>query len=122
MKKALTLAIATLALTGLLLATATTAMATPTKARSCSNCHRRNTAIVVSVTKVSSTSTAVTYKVRVTGGSGSKVAWAVLSGGKNVARRRASTGTFTIGVGKTFRVWAYKGGRSDYRATITAKR
>jgi hypothetical protein len=122
MKKALSLLIVTAAITALLLGTAATAGATVSKTKSCSGCHRRSTAIKVAVTKVSSTATdTVTYKVKVTGGSG-KVAWAVLSGGKNVARKKASTGTFKVAVGKTFRVWAYKGGKSNYKATITAKK
>lgn len=121
MKRALTIGIAGVALAGLLLATAATASATPGKTKSCSNCHSRATAVKVTVTKVSSTSTTVTYRVSVTGRTG-RAAWAVLSGGKNVARRSASTGTFKIAVGKTFRVWGVRGGRSNYKASMTAQR
>jgi len=120
MKKTLTLMISTVAVAALLLGTAATAGATPTKTKSCSGCHSRSTAIKVAVTKSSATTSTVTYKVKVTGGSGT-TAWAVLSGGKNLARKRASTGTFKVALGKTFRVWAYKGGKSNYKATMTAK-
>lgn len=118
MKKALTLAVAALALTGLLLATATTAMATPGKTSACSNCHKTRTAVVLKVTRVSSTSTTVTYKVSVTGGSG-KAGWAVLSGGKNLAHRTASTGTFKVAKGKTIKVYGVKRSTGSRTKTIT---
>jgi len=118
MKKTLMLAATLMAILGLLLATATTASATPGKTVSCSNCHARRTAVVVKVTKVSSTATTVTYKVSVTGGRG-QAGWAVLSGGGNLAHRTASTGTFKVVKGKSIRVWAVKKGTgSNYRALV----
>lgn len=104
MKRTLILAIATVALVGVVLGTASTATATPGTARSCSACHSVKTAVKVSVTKISSTTRTVTYKVHVYGGSG-QAAWAVLWNGKNLAHRSASTGTFKILKGRTFRVW-----------------
>lgn len=116
MKRTLTLAAATLALLGLVLGTATTASATPGRSSSCSNCHARRASVIVKVVKVASTSTTVTYKVSVTGGKG-QAGWAVLSGGRNLAHRTASTGTFKIVKGKTVKVWGVKKGTgSNYRA------
>ena len=118
MKKIPMLAATLVAVLGLLLATATAASATPGKTVSCSNCHARRAAVAVRVTKVSSTATTVSYKVSVTGGSG-QAGWAVLSGGKNLARRTASTGTFKVAKGRSIRVWAVKKGTgSNYRALI----
>jgi len=120
MRRALILAVATAALVGVVMGTASTASAKPGKTRACSACHSIKSAVKVSVTKVSSTATTVTYKVAVTGGRG-QAGWAVLSGGKNLARRTASTGTFRIAKGKAFRVWGVKKRTgSNYRA-LTAK-
>jgi hypothetical protein len=120
MKRALTIATATVALIGLLLAGATTASATPGKKSACSNCHARRTSVIVKVTKVSSTSTTVTYKVSVTGGKG-VAAWAVLSGGKNLAHRTAKTGTFKVALGKKIKVWGVKSRTGSNYKSLTAK-
>ena len=118
MKKTLMFAMATVALLGLLIATATTASATPGKTIACTNCHARRTSVIVKVTKVSTTATTVTYKVAVTGGKG-QAGWAVLSNGKNLAHRTASTGTFKVAKGKSIKVWAVKKGTgSNYKALI----
>jgi hypothetical protein len=114
------IAAATLALAGLLLATTSAAVATPSKSTSCSGCHGRNTAVKISVTRVSRTSTTVKYSVKVTGGSGT-AAWAVLSGGKNIARRTASTGTFKVAKGKIIKVWAVKKNTGANYKSLTAK-
>jgi hypothetical protein len=120
MKKTLMIAIATMALAGLLLATATTATATPGRATACSNCHSTRAAVHLKVTRVSSTATTVTYKVAVTGGSG-KAAWAVLSGGKNLAHKTASTGTFKVAKKKTIKVFGVKKGTGSTNKTIAVK-
>jgi hypothetical protein len=121
MKKALTIAVITAALTGALLAGATTAIATPGKSRSCNACHTPiRSSIVVKVTKVSSTSTKVKYRVTVTGGSGAK-GWAVISGGKNIAHGSATTGTFSVAKGKTFAVWGVRKSTGSNRKTMTAR-
>jgi len=121
MKKALTIAVATIALAGTLLVGATSAVATPGKSRACNGCHTAiRSSIVVKVTRVSSTSTKVKYKVTVSGGSGAR-AWAVLSGGKNIAHASSSTGTFSITKGKTFTVWGVKKSTGSNRKTLTAK-
>lgn len=121
MKKALTIAVATLALAGTLLVATTSAVATPGKSRSCNSCHTPiKSSIVVKVTRVSSTSTKVKYKVTVTGGSGAR-AWAVLSGGKNIAHASASTGTFSVTKGKTFTVWGVRKSTGSNKKTLTAK-
>lgn len=121
MKKALTLAVAGAALTGLLVAGATTASATPGHTTACSGCHGSSTAVKVSVKKVSSTSKTVTYSVKISGGSGA-AGWAVLSGGKNLAHATASTGTFKVPVGKSIKVWGVKKSSGANYASLTVKR
>jgi hypothetical protein len=118
MKKTLTIAIATMALAGLLLATATTATATPGKSTPCSTCHKISTSVHVKVTRSSSTASTVTYKVAVTGGSG-KAAWAVFSGGKNIAHKTASTGTFKVAKGTAVKVFGVKKGTGSRTKTFT---
>jgi hypothetical protein len=121
MKKALAITVITIAMAGALLAGATTAAATPGKSRACNACHTPiKSSIVVKVTKVSSTSTKVKYKVTVTGGRGAN-AWAVFSGGKNVARGSSSTGTFSVAKGKLFTVWGVRKSTGSARKTLTAK-
>ena len=120
MKKTLFTALAAVALMSLILAFATTASATPGKTKSCSGCHARRTSVIVKVTKVSSTATTVTYKVSVTGGRG-VAGWAVLSGGRNLAHRTASSGTFKVAKGKAVKVWAVKKGTGSNYKAITAK-
>jgi len=120
MKRVLTIGIASIALAGLLFAGAATASATPGKSTACSNCHHASTAVKICVSKVSSTATTVTYKVTVTGGKGT-AAWAVLSGGKNLAHKTAATGTFKVAKGKTIRVYGVKKGTGSARKTLTAK-
>lgn len=104
MKKFVTLLCAALVFAAVLGLAVSTASATPGKTKACSSCHSVKTAVKVSVTRVSSTATTVTYKVHVYGGSG-QTAWAVLWSGKNLAHRSASTGTFKIKKGRTFKVW-----------------
>jgi hypothetical protein len=119
MKRAWTIGLATVALSALLLVGATNAVATPGKATACSKCHHASAAVRLAVTRVSSTATTVTYRVSVTGGKGA-AAWAVLSGGKNLARRSASTGTFMVAKGKTIKVYGVKKGTGSRVKTITA--
>lgn len=120
MKRTLTLVLAATALVALLVGTTSTATATPGKTRACSSCHAQRSSVKIAVTKVASTTATVTYRVAVTGGRG-QAGWAVLSGGKNLAHRTASTGTFKIAKGRTFKVWGVKKGTgSNYRA-LTAK-
>ena len=120
MKKVLTTAVAAVALAGLLLVGATTASATPGKTSACTKCHHLSSAVKLSVTKSSSTSTSVTYKVKITGGSGT-TAWAVLSGGKNLKHRTAATGTFTVAKGKAIKVYAIKKSTGSAVKSLTAK-
>ena len=121
MKKAITIIVITAALTGALLAGATTAVATPGKSRACSTCHTPiNSSIAVKVTKVSGTSTKVKYRITVTGGSGAK-GWAVLSGGKNIAHASSTTGTFSVAKGRTFTAWGVRKSTGSNKKTLTAK-
>ena len=120
MKKTLMFAATMVAILGLLLATATAASATPGKTVSCSNCHARRAAVAVKVTRLSGTATTITYKVSVTGGKG-QAGWAVLSSGKNLAHRTASTGTFKVAKGKSIRVWAVKKGTGSNCKALVAK-
>ena len=72
----------------------------------------------ITLTRVSSTATTVTYKIKVTGGKG-QAGWALFRGKSNVKHRTASTGTFKVTKGKTYRVWAVKKGTgSRYRKLI----
>jgi hypothetical protein len=119
MKRTLTITMAALALTGLLLAGVTTASASPGKAAACSSCHKRKAAVRISVKPIASSATTVTYKVRVSGGSG-KAAWAVLSGGSNIAHRNASTGTFTVAKGTAIKVYGVKKKTGSRTKTLTA--
>ncbi len=107
MKRVLTAGVAAFALAWIVLASVTVASATPVKTTACSKCHHLRSAVKVSVTKASSTSTTVTYKVKVSGGKGI-AAWAVLSGGKNLKHRTASTGTFTVAKGKAIKIYGVK--------------
>jgi hypothetical protein len=119
-KKSAIVALAVIAVAAILAVGATTASAFPTKTKACTVCHARSTAVKVAVTKVSATATVVTYRVKVTGGSGA-TGWAVLFGSKNLAHKTASTGTFKVAKGRAIKVWAVKfGSGSNYKA-LTAK-
>lgn len=120
MKKAAIIAAVALALVVLVASVAPSAMAVPTKTKACSGCHRLTTAVKVTVTKVSSTTKTVKYKVAVTGGKGA-AGWAVLGSGKNLARRLAATGTFTVAKGRVIKVWGVKKGTGSRYKALTAK-
>ena len=120
MKRTLILAVVAASLVAVALGTATTASATPNKTIACTGCHAARTTVKVGIAKVSSTASTVTYKVAITGGSG-QAGWTVLSGGKNLAHRTASTGTFKIAKGKKFRLWGVKKGTGTNYRTITAR-
>jgi len=98
-----------LALVGTVLGFASSAQAFPTKTAACSQsqCHGRSTAVKITITKISQTSRTAKYSIKVTGGRG-VAGWAVKYGARNLARRTASTGTFTVARGKTYKVWAVK--------------
>lgn len=120
MKKAAIIAVVALSLVALLATVAPSAMAFPTKKSSCSGCHGSSSAVKVTVTRVSSTTKNVKYKVKVSGGKGT-AAWAVLYGGKNLARKKAATGTFTVAKGKTVKVWGVKTGSGAHVKSLKAK-
>jgi hypothetical protein len=120
LKKSLAAILVAVALAGSVIGFASTATATPTKKKACSSCHGTSSAVKITVKKKSSTSSKVTYSVKVTGGSG-KTGWAVLSGGKNLARKKASTGTFTVAKGKSIKVWAVKTGSGAKYKAMTIK-
>lgn len=108
MKRLITIAATTFALAGALIAaTAAPAVAAPTKTIACSGCHAASSAVKVAVTRASATAKTVTYRVRVTGGSGA-AGWAVLSGGRNLTHRLSATGTFTVAKGRSIRVWGVR--------------
>lgn len=120
MKKAAMIVVVALSLVALFAMAATTAVATPTKKSACSGCHRASSAVKLTVTRVSSNTKTVKYKVKITGGRGT-AAWAVLSGGKNLARKKAATGTFSVAKGKTIKVWAVKTGTGSRYKSLKAK-
>lgn len=100
--------------------TVSSAAAVPSKRVACSRCHRASTAVKITLTRSSSTSTTVTYKIRITGGTGT-AGWALLRGTRNVKHRTASTGTFTVTKGTTYKVWAVKKRTGSRVRTLTAK-
>ncbi|HET6350986.1 MAG TPA: hypothetical protein VFG89_02500 [Coriobacteriia bacterium] len=97
---------------------ASTAVATPGKNKSCSSCHKTSSAVRISVKKQSETTTTATYSVTVTGGNG-RAGWAVFSGGKNIKHKSASKGTFTVNRGKSYKVRAVKKGSGSAVKTLT---
>jgi hypothetical protein len=101
-------------------ASASSAVAHPTKRSACSKCHGSSSAVKLVVTQKSSSATKVTYSIKITGGSGT-AGWAVLSGGKNIAHKRAKTGKFTVAKGKKIKVWAVKTGSGAKYKSITVK-
>jgi len=109
MKKALATTVVLIALVAGVIGIASTATATPKKTSSCSGCHGSSSKVKLTVTQKSQTATTTTYSVKVTGGSG-KAGWAVLASGKNLKHKTASTGTFTVNRGATYKVWAVKKG------------
>lgn len=95
------------------------AQAHPTYAQACSSCHGGSTAVKVAVTQTAHTATTGTYRVSVTGGTGS-AGWAVLDGTLNRARASAATGTFTVPLGRTYRVWGVKLDNGASYVTLSA--
>jgi len=120
MKKALATTAVLIALVAGVAGAATSATATPTKKTACSGCHKTASAVKVTVTKKSQTSKKATYSVKVTGGSGT-AAWAVLASGKNLTHKKASTGTFSVTRGKTYKVWAVKKGTGSTSKKLVVK-
>jgi|GEM_PF-2595025 len=109
-----------LAIVGTVLGFASSAQAFPTKTAACSQCHGKSTAVKITITKISQTSRTAKYSVKVTGGRGA-AGWAVKYGARNLARRTASTGTFTVARGKTYRVWAVKKSSGANYKTLVVK-
>jgi hypothetical protein len=120
MKKTLMTALLAAALVASVVGFAGTAAAHPTKTKACSSCHGSSSAVTITVKKKSSTAKKVTYTVKVSGGSGS-TGWGVLAGGKNLAHKSSTSGTFSIAKGKKVKVWAVKTGSGAKAKTITAK-
>jgi hypothetical protein len=120
MKKAIATTALILALVGGVIGATSTATAHPSKTKSCSSCHKSTTATTITLTKVSQTSTKATYKIKITGGTG-KAGWAVLRSSSNLAHKSATTGTFTVKRGRTYKVWAVKTGKGSRYKTLTVK-
>lgn len=120
MKRTIATIILIAALAAGIVGIASSASAFPTKRTACSRCHGSSTAVKITLTRTSSTATRVTYKIKVTGGSGA-AGWALLRGTTNVKHRTASTGVFTVTKGKTYKVWAVKKGTGARSRTLTAK-
>jgi len=76
--------------------------------------------VKITLTRASSTTTTVTYNIKITGGSGT-AGWALMRGTTNVKHRTASTGKFTVTKGKTYKVWAVKKRSGSRYKTITPK-
>ena len=117
MKKTYISLLVVLALSLAVFGTASSAVAFPTKTKSCSGCHPSKAQVKITLKRLSSTKTTAKYRVTVSGGSGT-AGWAVLSGSKNLAHKTASTGTFTVVRGKTVRVWAVKTGTGSRSVSL----
>lgn len=120
MKKHIAALVLILAIVVGVVGAASSASAFPTKKSACSSCHGSSTKVKITLTRSSSTTTTVTYKISVSGGKG-KAGWALLKGSTNVKHRTASSGTFTVTKGKTYKVWAVKTGSGAKYRTLTAK-
>jgi len=94
----------------IVVASASTAVAFPSKSSSCTNCHDLNTAIAITTTQTSNNGTTATYKVSVSNPySGSMTGWALFDGSSNV-KHGYGPGSFSATVGKTYKVWGVAGG------------
>jgi hypothetical protein len=113
------LALATgVAVAALITTGVTPAIATPSKAASCSSCHgASNAALTLTVTETANNGVTATYALRIAGGSG-PWGWAVLSGANNRVRGTRTSATFSVPVGSTYAVWAVAEG-SNYTRSIT---
>lgn len=99
--------------TGLLVASATVASAFPsTTSRCVAPCHAAGAGATVAASLVSTSSTTATYDLTMTGAAGS--AWAVFDGTSKLKGATTTTGTFTVGLGKTYDVFAVDGVSKNY--------
>ncbi len=118
MKKRLVMAVVLASASAILAGTATTAQAFPSKSASCSSCHGGIVAgVSVRTALLSNNGRTASYRVTVSGGGGAK-GWAVFSGSVNKARATASSGTFKVAVGRTYRVWGVVFGTGANYRTI----
>ncbi len=90
-----------------LFGTASEAVAEPPKKKACSSCHDTTSAVKITLTKKSKTSTTRSYYLKVTGGKG-KAGWAVYYNGKNIKHKTSSKGTITLKRGKTYKIRAVR--------------
>ena len=118
--KKLAITFVLLALVGTVLGFASSAQAFPTKTAACSQCHGKSTAVKITLTKISQTSRTAKYSIKITGGRGA-AGWTVKYGARILARRTASTGTFTVARHKTYRVWAVKKSSGANYKTLVVK-
>lgn len=108
------LCITTASLVGML---SGTAYAYPSYSTTCeSSCHPAGTDSSVAASIDTTTATTATYNVAVTGAAGS--AWAVFDGSTKIKSETGMTGSFTVGAGKTYTVYAVDG--SAYTSSKTS--
>ena len=101
---------------GLLVASATVASAFPsTTSRCVAPCHAAGAGATVAASLVSTSSTTATYNLTMTGTTGS--AWAVFDGSTRLAGSTTAAGTFTVGLGKTYDVFAVDKTSSNFVTT-----
>lgn len=95
-------------------ASATIASAFPSQTVLCetSGCHPAGAGATVDASLVSTSATTATYNVAMTASAGS--AWAVFDGSNRVAGSTASVGAFTVGLGKSYDVFAVDAASSNY--------
>jgi hypothetical protein len=117
MKKMLMTGALLVALVGGAIGAASSASALPTKTKKCSVCHAAKAAVKIKLTASAQTTDTATYKITVSGGKG-VAGWAVFSGTKNIKRKKASSGTFTVARGATYKVYAVKKGTGSKVKTL----
>jgi hypothetical protein len=110
------LAVAVMAVFGVF---ATSASAYPSVTSRCdgdsTNCHAAGAGATINVSMDSTSTTTATYDVAMTGASGS--GWAIFDGTTRLAGSTATTGTFTVDLGKTYDVFAVDGTTHSYVTT-----
>ena len=103
------------------MATASVGQAFPSRSGQCSGCHDVSSAVAVTATQTTNDGTVATYNVSVSDAYGDGVTgWSVFSGTTNVANGYGP-GIFSVGVGKTYKLWgvAGSGGRGSNSVTIS---
>ncbi len=93
----------------LAISAASAAMAFPTRTTACTNCHGADPTVIVTATETSNNGTTATYNVSVSDTWGDGItSWAVFDGTTKLAGAY-NAGTFSVPVGKTYKVYGVAG-------------